>query len=438
MHSLLLDSVRYVAFALLSGTVPLCIADDEALRERLKDANGVQTDVWVYNDIPAAIAEARRTNKPLFVTFRCVPCRDCLAFDADVANGSEKVRQFARDRFISVRQVEMKGVDLNQFQFDYDLNWAAMFLNADGTVYARYGTQSAEGSDAFNSIDGLIATMDRVLQMHQQWPANRDQLQQKRGQPKPAANALQLPGLRNPEKYAKETTRSNCIHCHNIHDAEHLHALQQGQWKPALLWKYPLPDLIGLKIDRRSGIKIIEVIPGSPANIAGLQPGEEIRSMNGQTIASIADMQWVLHPLNGDAATVEIEGSRSGRKTLRLANGWRQHDFSWRGSMWNAPPRLQIWLPELNTDQTKALGLPNGDGALEVRWINLESPGGRQAKADGLQEKDIVIAADGQPVRKDSKQFSAWLKLNYKVGQRLPLTILRNGQHRELSLLLVE
>ncbi|MFM7832242.1 MAG: thioredoxin family protein, partial [Planctomycetaceae bacterium] len=142
MHSLLLDSVRYVTFLLLSGAVTLCIADDEALRERLKDANGVQTDVWVYNDIPAAIAEARRTGKPLFVTFRCVPCRDCAAFDADVANGSEKVRQFARDRFVSVRQVEMKGVDLNQFQFDYDLNWAAMFLNADGTVYARYGTQS--------------------------------------------------------------------------------------------------------------------------------------------------------------------------------------------------------------------------------------------------------------------------------------------------------
>lgn len=28
----------------------------------------------------------------------------------------------------------------------------------------------------------------------------------------------------------------------------------------------------------------------------------------------------------------------------------------------------------------------------------------------------------------DSKQFSAWLKLNYRVGQKLPLTILRNGQ----------
>lgn len=106
--------------------------------------------------------------------------------------------------------------------------------------------------------------------------------------------------------------------------------------------------------------------------------------------------------------------------------------------MWNAPPRLQIWLPELTTDQTNAIGLPAGDGALEVRWINMEGPGGRQAKADGLQEKDIVIAVAGQPIRMNSKQFSAWLKLNYKVGQKLPLTILRNGQRREISLLLVE
>ncbi|MFO0062641.1 MAG: signaling protein, partial [Planctomyces sp.] len=163
-----------------------------------------------------------------------------------------------------------------------------------------------------------------------------------------------------------------------------------------------------------------------------------ILTMNGQAIASIADMQWVLHPLDGENATVEIEGSRSGRKSLQLSSGWRKHDFSWRGSMWNAPPRLQIWLPELTADQTKALGLPVGDGALEVRWINMEGPGGRQAKADGLQEKDIVIAADGQPIRMDSKQFSAWLKLNYRVGQKLPLTILRNGQRREVSLLLVE
>ena len=57
----------------------------------------------------------------------------------------------------------MKWVDLSQFQFNYDLNWAAMFVNADGTVYARYRTQSAAGADDYNSIASLEKTMRRVL-----------------------------------------------------------------------------------------------------------------------------------------------------------------------------------------------------------------------------------------------------------------------------------
>jgi hypothetical protein len=426
------------ALMFLAADPPTLLVYGDELRERLNDRNGVQTDVWVYNDIPAAMAEARRTGKPLFVTFRCVPCRDCAAFDADVANGSERVREFAKDRFVSVRQVEMKGVDLSQFQFDYDLNWAAMFLNADGTVYARYGTQSAEGSDAFNSIEGLLATMQRVLELHAGYPGNRAELEGKRGKVRPVADALRLPGLRNPAKYAQETTRSNCIHCHNIHDAEHLDALQRSEWTPAMMWKYPLPDQLGLQIDRVSGVKIASVLPGSSAAAAGLEAGEEILRMNGQRITSIADMQWVLHPLAAEGVDVEIEGSISGRRRLQLRKGWRESDFSWRGSMWNAPPRLQVWLPELTADQVRELGLPEGDGGLEVRWINPEGPGGRQAKADGLREKDIVVALAGKPIRMDSKQFNAYLKLHYRVGGRLPLTVLRDGQRVELSLQLVE
>ncbi|MEY3173960.1 MAG: hypothetical protein RLZZ436_1874 [Planctomycetota bacterium] len=434
-----------VFFIRISGPILLgwllafgCVATADDLRERLRDKNGRDSSVWTYNDIPAAVNAAKSSGKPLFVTFRCVPCRDCAAFDADVASGNERVQELAGDQFISVRQVEMKGVDLSQFQFDYDLNWAALFLNADGTVYARYGTQSAEGADAHNSIDGLLATMQRVLELHRRYPANRAELADKRGNPRAISDALQHPGLRNPAKYAQQTTRANCIHCHNIHDAEHFHALQQGSWTPAMLWKYPLPEQLGLRIDRTSGVRISEVMAGSAAAAAGLMPGEDIDRINGQRITSIADIQWALHEVPDAGAVVSVEGSRSGLREVRPATGWRKSDFSWRGSMWNAPPRLQVWLPELTGEQTARLGLPKGDGALEVRWINPEGPGGRQAQADGLREKDIVVALNGQPIRMDSRQFNAHLKLHYRVGDRLPLTIIRDGRRMPLSLLLVE
>ena len=267
---------RWLGFAGLVLAFGSDVIADDDLRQRLKDANGERADVWIYNDIPQAMNEAKKQDKPLFVTFRCVPCKACAAFDADVANGNERVRSLAKERFISVRQVEMKGVDLSLFQFDHDLNWAAMFIRHDGVVYARYGTQSSEGPDAYNSIDGLLATMNRVLEMHRQFPSNLDELKGKRPDPKPVTNALELPGLRNASKYAQQTTRQNCIHCHNIHDAEHQLAVDNGTYSHDLLWKYPLPDNIGMKIDRKSGVRIASVIDGSAAQRAGLREGDEI------------------------------------------------------------------------------------------------------------------------------------------------------------------
>ena len=424
---------------LLAQTVQIhrtCQADD--LRDRLQDDNGVLTDWWVYNDIPAAMAAAKEQNKPLFVTFRCVPCKDCAAFDADVANGNDKVRTFAKEHFISVRQVEMKGVDLSLFQFDHDLNWAGMFINGDGVVYARYGTQSAEGSDAYNSIEGLLNTMQRVLDLHAGYPANKTKLAAKRGFRRTYQTAMEMQGLKNPARYAEQTTRSNCIHCHNIHDAQHQAALDAGTYSPDMLYKYPLPDNIGLMIDRISGVKITTVADNSPAAVAGIKPGEDIVRMNGQPICSIADMQWVLHHLPQTATSLTVETSQTGTHQVAMQDGWKKYDFSWRGSMWNAPPRIQTWLPELTDDALKKLNLPDGHGALEVRWINRQGPGGRQAMKDGLREKDIVTALAGEPIQMDSRQFNAHLRLHYKVGDTLPLTVLRNVKQVELRILLVE
>lgn len=411
---------------------------DEDLRQRLKDANGEQADVWIYNDIPEAMNEAKKQGKPLFVTFRCVPCKACAAFDADVANGNDRVRSLAKEEFISVRQVEMKGVDLSLFQFDHDLNWAAMFIRHDGVVYARYGTQSSEGPDAYNSIDGLLATMNRVLEMHRQFPSNADELKGKRAAPKRVSNALELPGLRNANKYAQQTTRQNCIHCHNIHDAEHQLAVDNGTWSHELLWKYPLPDNIGMKIDRKSGIRISSVVDGSAAQRAGLREGDEILRMNGQRITSIADMQWVLHHLPNTAAKFEIETGSRAPQTVSMDPGWKRYDFSWRGSMWNAAPRLQVWTPLIPAESKASLGIPESDSAFEIKWINRESGGGKRAFDDGLREKDVVVAIAGRPFQGDPQKLHAHIKLNYKIGDDLPLTVLRNGQREEIRIRLVE
>ena len=159
MKSTLLSLTLVFAFTSTIAIAANPPGNPPSLLNRLKDENARGQDQWIYNDLKKAMAEAKRTGKPIFVTFRCVPCHACKAFDAEVAKDNQAIRALAEKQFISLRQVEMKGVDLSLFQFDYDLNWAAMFINADGVVYGRYGTQSADGPDAFNSTGSLEKAM---------------------------------------------------------------------------------------------------------------------------------------------------------------------------------------------------------------------------------------------------------------------------------------
>ncbi len=401
------------------------------LLEVLKDENARGADFWIYNDIVTARAEARRTSRPLFVTFRCVPCAACKGFDAEVAKNNHRIIKLAQEKFVAVRQVEMKGVDLSQFQFDYDLNWAAMFLNADGTVYARYGTQSAQGADAYNSIESLEKTMRRVLALHNDYPANKTALAGKLGKPKPYKTALQMPGMKHRTKLAGGTARNNCVHCHNIHDAEHEQLRAAGRQNHDALWRYPLPDNLGLRIDPGDGRSVSAVQAGFAAAEAGLQTGDVLTHADGQSLTSIADLQWVLHNLPNTSANVTLKatrGDRSIEKKLAMNAGWKKTDISWRGSLWSIKPVLATWCAPMKENRVKSLRLAKGVKPLEVRWINTDRPEGRNAKRAGLRKGDIIIGMEDKPLRMTSQHFNMHVKLNYKVGDKLPLTLLRNGK----------
>ena len=49
------------------------------------------------------------------------------------------------DKFVCVRVVKANQMDLTLMQFDYDLTFAVMFMNADKTVYGRFGSRSELG-----------------------------------------------------------------------------------------------------------------------------------------------------------------------------------------------------------------------------------------------------------------------------------------------------
>ena len=117
---------------------------------------------WIYDDLPKAIAEAKSTGKPLLVVLRCVPCPPGKALDAQVMQPNDELAALEK-QFVCVRVIQTNGLDLSVFQFDYDMSWAAMFLNADMTIYGRYGsrTSSGPGSDKELTLPGFTQAAER-------------------------------------------------------------------------------------------------------------------------------------------------------------------------------------------------------------------------------------------------------------------------------------
>jgi len=77
---------------------------------------------------------------------------------------------------------------------------------------------------------------------------------------------------------------------------------------------------------------------------------------------------------------------------------------------------------------------------LQVKWINKGTTGGRGAIASGLRQNDVVVAVEGKPLKDgmNPKKLNTYIKLNYEVGETLPITVLRKGRQLQLEIKLVE
>ncbi len=330
-----------------------------------------------------------------------------------------------------VRIVKMQDVDLAQVQFDYDLTWAALFLNSDGNVYARYGARGEEGPMEMNSVAGLRATLRKVLEIHRGYPQNKDLLRDKRG-PKPRFERPELFPVKEMRDLAKaDPSRSkNCIHCHMVHEAQSRVAVNEGTYKPKDYFRYPPPDSVGLTLDKTDATRIAAVRKGSIAATAGLKKADEILVLDGQLLASIADLVFVLHHARVGDLKGEVlrQGKRQGF-TLKLRKGWRPTNLGWRGSMWKMPPWPRLWVEELPEGQRKKLKIPDDRLALLVKlaW-------GPQVSRAGIRKHDVLVGYDGRRKRCTPGEFHTYVRLNcYRPKSRLKLTVLRRGREKDIA-----
>jgi hypothetical protein len=398
---------------------------------------------WIYNDLARGFAEAKKTGKPMLVALRCIPCVECVKLDDDLVNQDPRVRPLL-EKFVCVRLVSTNGLDLSLFQYDYDQSFAAFLLNADGTVYGRFGTRSHRTywSDDV-SIEGLARALRGALDLHEQYPKNKDELAAKRGPAPEVPSPEQFPLLKDrygPKLAAEGKVVQSCIHCHMIGDAQKaLYRTRQQTIPEQVLFSYPHPKTLGLILDPRERATVLRVEESSLAEKAGFRQGDVIRKLEGQPLLSIADVQWVLHRASPEGASLKAEVERGEvvqELTFTLPKGWRQReDLSWRASSWGLRRMATggMLLEDLPAEDREKAGLAEGAMALRVKYLGQAGPHAA-AKQAGFRQGDVLVAYDGRTdLRRETDLFAQGVT-EHKPGERVPVTVLRDGKKVELML----
>lgn len=101
-----------------------------------------------------------------------------------------------------------------------------------------------------------------------------------------------------------------------------------------MLWVYPLPENVGLVLDVDAGNRVQRVLPGSPAESAGLQAGDVLTTIGTTPIRSQADCMFALHlaPQQGDLTIHYQRHHQAQQATISLQYGWKKSNFLWRPS----------------------------------------------------------------------------------------------------------
>ena len=335
-------------------------------------------------------------------------------------------------RFVLVRLVRANDFDLSLFQFDPDLTFAVFFLNADKTIYGRFGSRSDfRESERDISLEGLRKAMRAALEMHDKYPANKKLLAGKTGNEPRFATLKEYPWIKQ-RGFKSET----CLHCHHLGTAEHMLFRSAKEAIPdKVLFPFPMPDVVGLKMDPKEKATILRVAQGSSAAKAGLRAGDEILTLEGQPILSTADVQWVLHN-TGNTARLEATILREAKQqdvTLSIEEGWRHRsDIAWRATS-GMLRRLAFGgmrFEELPDADRKRAGLADDELALRVRVLYRNATAGRA----GFRRGDILVEVEGMSDRVSESELLARILQDETSGSMIPVTVLRGRERVRLKI----
>ena len=323
----------------------------------------------------------------------------------------------------------MNGINLNQFQFEYDLTWMAFFQNGEGRTYLRYGGREDHNAETHLTKASLLRSMLQALVLHSRndvRPASRYE---------PVATTVRTPEDIPPMRAMMKKRKVSCIHCHDVKVAQLRHARDQGSLRKDMVFTYPSSSNLGIHLDADRQNLVKSVDAKSAASAADIRPGDVIQKVNGQRVLTFADITRVLELAPRTATVVAMAIERNGRplvgtKDIRLAADWRKtRDPSWRASGGVVGPNAGLWGVPENATQRGKWGLGPDDLAIKVTFIH--KPWSRGA---GIKLNDIIVPIDGQTQQMTTRQLQSYLHQNTDWGDTIELVILRKGKKQTIKM----
>lgn len=357
-----------------------------------------------------------------------------MSFDGQVVRPSQEIRELYDD-YVPVRVVDMRGVDLNRYVFDWDLTFAALAMHPDGTIFHRYGGRDHRDPNLWLSEASFADFVRAGVAAHETYELD----------PRPR---LPLPRLAIEEvpNYAAKDDGA-CIHCHVINPALRTDALERERWRQADLWVHPAPGRIGLDLDRDDQRRVTAVADGSPAARAGVTVGDRLASFAGRPLATASDLMAALHRVEPSGARPSLVVERGGERrdlTLELRRGWKKDTplgFSWRSFKWGLVPAPGFGGPLLGAGEKRELGLDEEAFAFRVQYLVTWGENrryGMVVQRAGLREGMVVLGTDTKRDFASVAHFHAWWRLTREPGTTVEVIVWEDRKERALPVRVLE
>jgi serine protease Do len=206
-------------------------------------------------------------------------------------------------------------------------------------------------------------------------------------------------------------------------------------------WVIAVGNPLGLDFTVTAGI--VSAKDRSGLNILAQAADEDVRAL---TVESFIQTDAAINPGNSGGPLVNIRGEVIGINTAiasstGLSQGygfavpidlaWRVADDLIRYGRWQRSV-LGVSISEVDPEAVEAFGLPAVAGAVVQSFSMANTP----AERAGLQQGDVIVAVDGEPIRRLNELQR--LIASRRPGDRVRLDVIRYGQPEQLNVQLID